>query len=70
MKISVDPTLCAGYGLCRELLPEVIALDEWGYPILAATEAPRTTAYVPVEAEKFAKNAAVNCPRLALKISK
>ena len=34
-ELRVDPTLCSGHGLCAELLPELITLDEWGYPIVA-----------------------------------
>ena len=35
MKLNLDPTTCTGHGLCEEMLPEAIELDEWGYPILA-----------------------------------
>ena len=31
-QLRVDPTVCSGHGLCAELLPELITLDEWGYP--------------------------------------
>ena len=33
-QLVVDPVACAGHGLCAELLPERIALDDWGYPIV------------------------------------
>ena len=33
-KLSVDPIRCTGHGLCAELLPEWIALDDWGYPMI------------------------------------
>ena len=32
--LDVDPLLCDAYGYCAELLPEAIALDEWGYPVI------------------------------------
>jgi len=32
--LRVDPLLCDAYGYCAELLPEVITLDEWGYPVI------------------------------------
>ena len=35
--LRVNPILCDGHGLCAELLPERIELDEWGYPIIAET---------------------------------
>ena len=31
--IRIDPIMCDGHGLCAELLPEHIRLDDWGYPI-------------------------------------
>jgi ferredoxin len=27
--------MCDGYGHCAELAPELVALDEWGYPIIS-----------------------------------
>ena len=33
--LRVDPIACAGRGLCAELLPELIALDDWGFPMVA-----------------------------------
>jgi ferredoxin len=33
-KLRVDWIRCDGYGLCGDLLPELIDLDEWRYPIL------------------------------------
>jgi len=30
----VDWILCDGYGLCGDLVPDLIDLDEWRYPIL------------------------------------
>lgn len=38
--LAVDPIMCRGRGLCAELLPEQILLDEWGYPHLASQEVP------------------------------
>ena len=34
-ELRVNPTACSGHGLCAELLPELVTLDEWGYPIVA-----------------------------------
>ena len=33
-QLRVDWPLCKGRGLCHEVLPELIDLDEWGYPIV------------------------------------
>ena len=38
----VNPIACTGHGMCAELLPEVIELDRWGYPILASPKVPRS----------------------------
>ena len=34
VKLRVDWILCDGYGLCGDLLPDLIELDDWRYPIL------------------------------------
>ena len=59
MKLRVNPMTCDGHGLCAELLPELIRLDDWGYPILEDQEVPR-----PLEAH--ARRAVAACPTLAL----
>lgn len=38
--LAVDRIRCEGFGGCAELLPEMISLDDWGYPILASTAVP------------------------------
>lgn len=62
MRIEVDPIACDGHGLCAELLPELIALDEWGYPLI-------TDADVPPQLEALARRAVSVCPTLALRLS-
>jgi ferredoxin len=34
MKLVVDPIKCTGHGMCAELFPEGVELDDWGYPIV------------------------------------
>jgi ferredoxin len=34
MRLRVDWIRCDGYGLCGDLLPDLIPLDEWRYPFL------------------------------------
>jgi ferredoxin len=58
-RISVDPITCDGHGLCAELLPELISLDDWGYPILHSNE-------VPDHLRALARRARDACPTLAL----
>ena len=61
--IRIDPTACDGFGQCAELLPELITLDEWGYPIVSDDGVPGS---LTLEAQR-----AVNlCPRLALRLER
>jgi ferredoxin len=62
-ELRVDPIACRAHGLCAELLPELIELDEWGYPIPATGKVPR--ALLPDASEAVAA-----CPTLALKLSR
>lgn len=59
--LAVDWLACEARGLCAELLPERISLDEWGYPLVAST---------PISGEvlRHARRAAASCPVRALKI--
>ena len=38
--LRVNPIACAGHGMCAELLPEIIQLDRWGYPIVSSRRCP------------------------------
>jgi ferredoxin len=58
-RLWVDPTRCTGHGLCAELLPELVRLDEWGYPVIGG-------AHVPAHLVPLAKRAVGDCPALAL----
>lgn len=60
-QLRVDWPACAARGLCHELLPDVIELDEWGYPIV--------TGPVPGELLADARAAVRACPRLALRLT-
>jgi ferredoxin len=59
LRLAVDWTRCDGHGLCRALLPERVALDEWGFPIL-------TSAVVTADDQPAARRAVAACPALAL----
>jgi ferredoxin len=59
VKLRVNPIACDAHGLCVELLPELIRLDDWGYPILEVET-------VPGELLGLARRAADACPTLAL----
>jgi methionine sulfoxide reductase heme-binding subunit len=61
-RLQVDPTACTGFGLCAELLPELIALDRWGYPLLADQA-------VPASLMRRARRTVTDCPALALRLT-
>ena len=58
-RLRVNPILCDAHGVCAALLPELISLDPWGYPIIARGP-------VPPGLESLARRAATSCPALAL----
>jgi ferredoxin len=60
-KLELNPIACTGHGLCADLLPELIELDEWGYPIIAER--------VPNHLAVHAKRAVSACPTLALRLT-
>lgn len=60
--LRVNPIACSGHGLCAELLPELISLDEWGYPLIDDQS-------VPARLSRRARRAVTDCPALALLLS-
>ena len=58
-RLRVNPIACDAHGMCAELLPEQIVLDEWGYPVLGDED-------VPEELLGLARQAAESCPTRAL----
>ena len=61
LEIAVDRIRCDGFGMCAELLPELIELDDWGYPIVASGA-------VPAQLLEHARRAVAVCPVLALRL--
>ena len=60
--LQVERIRCDGYGMCAELLPEVVGLDEWGYPIVRPGA-------VPEHLLPLAGRAVDVCPVLALRLA-
>lgn len=61
-RMRVNPILCDGVGYCAEIVPELITLDDWGFPVVD----PR-----PIDSQnllRHAQRAVATCPRLALLI--
>ncbi|GAB2471446.1 ferredoxin [Jatrophihabitans fulvus] len=59
--LQIDWHRCDGHGLCAALLPGVVRLDEWGFPVLP-------DGAVPDAALADARRAAAACPALALRL--
>jgi ferredoxin len=60
-RVHIDWTACDGRGLCAELLPELIAEDDWGYPVVRDPS-------VPAHLDREAQRAVNRCPALALRL--
>ena len=60
-RLAIDWTRCDGHGLCAQLLPARIALDEWGFPLISNA---------PVRSDERAqvRRAIGVCPALALRL--
>jgi ferredoxin len=58
-QVAVNFIECVGHGICAELLPERITLDDWGYPVIDPKP-------LPSNLEKHARRAVAACPALAL----
>lgn len=61
-RLDIDWTRCDAHGLCAELLPELLELDDWGYPVAVHGEV------VPARLQEHADHAVRACPRLALSL--
>ena len=59
--LRINPIACTGHGLCAELFPERIWMDEWGYPVIDAGE-------LTPELLEHAKRAVDACPAVALRL--
>jgi ferredoxin len=57
--VRVNPIACKAHGLCAELFPERISLDDWGYPIVDPKP-------ITQELLEHARRAVDACPTLAL----
>jgi ferredoxin len=60
-RLRVNPIACDAHGVCADLLPELIELDPWGYPVISPEP-------VPEELIPYARRAVTACPTLALRL--
>jgi len=63
VQLTIDRIRCDGHGLCAELLPELVRLDDWGYPIIAPGP-------IPDHLLAHAQKAVTACPVLALALNR
>lgn len=61
MRLVLDPAACDGFGFCAEILPEALAPDEWGFPVVQDGE-------IPADLVRIARQAVRACPRRALQL--
>jgi len=62
-QLVIDRIRCDGHGMCAELLPEMISLDDWGYPMIKS-------ATIPPRLLDHAQRAVDACPVLALRLAR
>lgn len=62
-RVRVNPITCEAHGMCAELLPERISLDEWGYPMIEKRP-------LPPKLVSHARRAAAACPTFALLVER
>ncbi|HKF76791.1 MAG TPA: ferredoxin [Candidatus Dormibacteraeota bacterium] len=58
-RLRVNPIRCDGHGLCAELFPERVELDDWGYPMIRPEP-------IGPDLLRAARKAVDACPVLAL----
>ena len=61
--LRVDPIACDGRAVCAEVVPELISLDDWGFPLIQAGA-------VPDHLHDEAREAIRICPKLALRLDR
>jgi ferredoxin len=61
MKVRVDPEVCAGFGICVGISPELFELHDDGYATVLVGE-------VPAEFEDLVRRVADQCPSRAISL--
>lgn len=60
-RLRLNPIRCDAHGMCAEMLPERITLDDWGYPVIDGRP-------VGPELADLARRAVSACPTAALSL--
>ncbi|MFB4315661.1 ferredoxin [Actinomadura sp. 21ATH] len=61
-RVAIDWSRCDGHGLCAYLVPELIQLDRYGFPVVLGTD-------IPAWLERDVQKAVAMCPALALRVT-
>jgi ferredoxin len=64
-RLHVDWTRCDGHGACAELLPDLLTVDDWGFPV---SRSGGPDPVVPRADEDHARHAVKTCPLMALRL--
>ncbi len=64
-RLHVDWTRCDGHGACAELLPDLLTVDDWGFPV---SRSGSPDPVVPQADEDSARHAVKTCPLMALRL--
>lgn len=62
MKVHINQDMCAGFGICVGISPEIFELHEDGYATVLVSE-------VPPELEDLMRRAESQCPARAISLS-
>ena len=61
LELRVNPITCDGRGLCAEVAPDLIVMDDWGFPIIEPGPVPPGLTADALAAVRI-------CPLLALRL--
>ncbi|GIH96901.1 NADH-ubiquinone oxidoreductase-F iron-sulfur binding region domain-containing protein [Planobispora siamensis] len=61
IRLTIDWTRCQGHGLCAKLAPDLVRLDEHGFPVFSREA-------VPPQLLRLARRSVEMCPALALRM--
>jgi ferredoxin len=64
--LTLDPIACEGHGICAELLPEHITLDDWGTRSSTAPLSPSSTSRTRDELSSTARHWPCACGKSLL----
>ncbi len=62
--VSIDWIACNGYGVCAAAAPDLVDLDDWGYPIVDQEQP------IPDDLLRQARRAVSDCPMIALSLTR